>query len=323
MKVEYLSRLKSSLWDLFFLSMQNKRSKSLEKKIIDNFSNKENAKTFDFVFDLVKIFTKSFYEESIAGKTADENLNILNQLINQQITIFWINKLVDRSITPLLLFSVKKSTRIDEIKQTINRILIAVILEEINAKEAENQIKIILKNDYNVSEVLILFIKSLIKSFSDFKEKHSLMDLAVIGKTYLKSMLENRTQEDSFWSKAIKDPIFERKKIIDNWLTNVLQPTSIGLHIGGEQKYNNFINNCKENFELFLDRTLSAEDFEKRLDGELRKFGGEKEELIRPIRESIASYIKFLELARVDDPSLSFLVTIIDEERDSSRKSYT
>ncbi len=42
-----------------------------------------------------------------------------------------------------------------------------------------------------------------------------------------------------------------------------------------------------------------------------------------PIQDSIASSIKFLEIARIDDPSLSLLVFIMDEDVENARRSYT
>ena len=54
----------------------------------------------------------------------------------------------------------------------------------------------------------------------------------------------------------------------------------------------------------------------------MKKFGGEEEELYGPIRDAIASSIKFLELARIDDPSLSLLLMMSNDERELARRSY-
>ncbi len=52
----------------------------------------------------------------------------------------------------------------------------------------------------------------------------------------------------------------------------------------------------------------------------MKEFGGDDEELIMPIRESIAGSVRFLELARIDDPSLSLLLMITDEEREGTKR---
>ena len=155
-----------------------------------------------------------------------------------------------------------------------------------------------------------------------FKEKHGIDELARIGDELLKGS-NLRQQKSQAIVKSLQDPIYERDKLVVEWTKNILIPSCISLQIAGNTAYSNFIEKCKFNFGLFLDQILTADDFEKRLIDDLKKFGGEEEELMKPIHESIANSLRFLELARIDDPSLSILLTIIDEERENSRRGYT
>jgi len=186
-----------------------------------------------------------------------------------------------------------------------------------------NQISTILRNNYNISEELTVFVKSLIKTFAGYKEKYGFDELAKIGEESLKGVKTRQISKQNILTKSLSETLYDRERIINEWVNNILLPSCIVLRIAGEELYNNFVDKCKKNFDLFLDQALTAEDFEKRLNTDLRKFGGDEEELIMPIRESIASSIRFLEIARIDDPSLSLLVLIMDEEVENARKSFT
>ncbi len=268
-------------------------------------------------------FTESFYEELVIGKKPELILDAINLLVYQQIIITWINQIVEQTITPLLLFSIKSAGKIEEVKQIIARVLLAIAQDQVESDEAMNQISTILLNNYNVSEELTVFVKSLIKTFARYKEKYGFDELAKIGEESLKGMKPRQIGKQNILSKSLSDTLYDRERIVNEWVNNILLPSCIVLRIAGEELHNNFVDKCKKNFELFLDQALTAEDFEKRLNTDLRTFGGNEEELIMPIQDSIASSIKFLEIARIDDPSLSLLVFITDEEVENARRSYT
>ncbi len=318
------NQLVDDVWNLFFAYLQNdKKIMQSKTKSIEQLTTANNIKVSEFILELIKDFTASFYEELIDGKKQQMALKSLNLLINQQIIISWINLMVEQSIAPLLIFSVKSYSKIEEIKEVIIRILLASVQDRITSEEAENQISAILTITYNISEELTHFVKSLVKTVIKYKEKHGLEELAKIGEESLKSTNGIGARTRYTIPKTMKDLLYDRGKITNEWMQNILLPSCIGLRIAKKELYTQFIDKCKKNFELFLDQALTAEDFEKRLNEELKKFGGEEEELIMPIRESIASSVRFLEVARIDDPSLSMLLFIIDEERDNTRRTCT
>lgn len=316
--------LKEEVWNLFFNSLQtNKRKSQSEKDFLKKIPTFKDVKISEFIFDLVNDFTESFHEELVFGKKPELILDAINLLVYQQIIISWINQIVEQTITPLLLFSIKSAGKIEEVKQIIARVLLAIAQDQVNSDEAMNQISTILRNNYNVSEELTVFVKSLIKTFASYKEKYGFDELAKIGEESLKGMKPRQVNKRNILSKSLSETLYDRERIVNEWVNNILLPSCIVLRIAGEELYNNFVDKCKKNFELFLDQALTAEDFEKRLNTDLRTFGGNEEELIMPIQDSIASSIKFLEIARIDDPSLSLLVLIMDEEVENARKSFT
>ncbi|NPE08956.1 MAG: hypothetical protein GNW80_11800 [Asgard group archaeon] len=316
--------MKEEIWNLFYNSLQtNKRKSQSENDFLKKISTFKDVKISEFIFDLVNDFTESFYEELVIGKKPELILDAINLLVYQQIIISWINQIVEQTITPLLLFSIKSAGKIEEVKQIIARVLLAIAQDQVNSDEAMNQISTILINNYNVSEELTIFVKSLIKTFARYKEKYGFDELAKIGEESLKGMKPRQIRKQNILSKSLSDTLYDRERIVNEWVNNILLPSCIVLRIAGEELYNNFVDKCKKNFELFLDQALTAEDFEKRLNTDLRTFGGNEEELIMPIQDSIASSIKFLEIARIDDPSLSLLVFIMDEEVENARRSYT
>ena len=316
--------LKEEIWNLFFYSLQtNKRKSQFEKNFLEKIPSFKDLKVAEFIFDLVNDFTESFYEELVYGKKLEVITDAITLLVYQQIIITWISQIVEQTITPLLLFSLKNSGKIEEVKQIIARVFLAIAQDQVDSVEAENQISTILRNNYDLSDNLVVLIKSLIKTFAGYKEKYGFDELAKIGEESIKSMKTRFTGKHSVFSKSITESLYDRERIVDEWVKNILLPSCIVLRIAGEDLHNNFVEKCRRNFDLFLDQTLTAEDFEKRLDIDLKKFGGEEEELIMPIRESIASSIRFLEIARIDDPSLSLLVLIMDEEAENAQKSYT
>ncbi|MGC9780232.1 MAG: hypothetical protein HZR80_13385 [Candidatus Heimdallarchaeota archaeon] len=318
------SQLVDEVWSLFFAYLQNdKKIVQSKTKSIEQLTTANDIKVSEFILELIKDFTASFYEELIDGKNQQMVLKSLNLLINQQILISWINLMVEQSINPLLIFSVKSYSKIEEIKEVIIRILLTSMQDRITSEEAENQISAVLTISYNISEELTHFVKSLVKTVIKYKEKHGLEELAKIGEESLKSTNDIRARTHHTIPKTMKDPLYDHGKIANEWMQNILLPSCIGLRIAKKELYTQFIDKCKKNFELFLDQALTAEDFEKRLNEEFKKFGGEEEELIMPIRESIASSVRFLEVARIDDPSLSMLLFIIDEERENARRTCT
>jgi len=316
--------LKEEVWNLFFNFLQtNKRKSQSENDFLKKIPTFKDVKISEFIFDLVKDFTESFHEELVFGKKPELILDAINLLVYQQIIISWINQIVEQTITPLLLFSIKSAGKIEEVKQIIARVLLAIAQDQVNSDEAMNQISTILRNNYNVSEELVVFVKSLIKTFAGYKEKYGFDELAKIGEESLKGMKPRQISKRNILSKSLSETLYDRERIVNEWVNNILLPSCIVLRIAGEELYNNFVDKCKKNFELFLDQALTAEDFEKRLNADLRTFGGNEEELIMPIQDSIASSIRFLEIARIDDPSLSLLVLIMDEEVENARKSFT
>jgi len=311
---------KSEIRNLFFQSIQN-QGRINEKITIEHLPITIDSRVSEFIMELIKDFTMSFYDDLLHDKSQEEIINSLNLLIYQQIIIAWINYIIEKSITPLVLLAAKTTSRIDKIKQFIARVLLAITQDNIQYTEAENQLKFTFQNEFNLSDELILFINSFIKTYANFKEKYGLEELAKIGEQSLVQNEKIRRIEKANLIKAVQDPIFDREKILMEWTQNILEPASIALRIAGNETYQDFIIKSKKLFELFLDQILTSEDFEKRLDDELRSFGGDEEELIKPIRDSITNSVRFLELARIDDPSLSLLISIIDEERESTRKT--
>lgn len=311
---------KSEIRGLFFQSIQN-QGKSSEMVSIKHLPPTIDSRVTEFIIELIKDFTMSFYDDLIRNKSHEEIIKSLNLLIYQQIIIAWINFIIEKSITPLILLAVKTTSRIDNIKQFIARVLLAITQDNILYTEAENQLKFTFQNEFNLSDELILFINSFIKTFANFKEKYGLEELAKIGEQSLTQYDKLKNIEKINLVKAVQDPVFDREKILNEWSQNILEPACIALRIAGNESYIDFISKSKKLFELFLDKILTSEDFEKRLDNELRSFGGDEEELIKPIRDSITNSVRFLELARIDDPSLSLLISIIDEERDSTRRT--
>jgi hypothetical protein len=272
---------------------------------------------------LVNDFTESFYEELVYHKNPKEVIEAITLLVYQQIIITWINQIVEQSITPLLLFSIKDTKKIENVKQIIARVFLAVAQDQVDSIEAENQIGTVLQNNYDLSENLVVFIKSLIKTFAGFKDEYGFYELAKIGEESTKNMQTRISSKYNILTKSVSETLYDRERIVNEWVKNILLPSCIVLRIAGEELYNNFVEKCKVNFDLFLDQALTAEDFEKRLNDDLMKFGGDEEKLIMPVRESIASSIRFLEIARIDDPSLSLLVMIMEEEVENARKSYS
>ncbi len=316
--------MKEEIWNLFFNSLQtNKRKSQSEKDFLRKIPSFKDQKIAEFIFDLVNDFTESFYEELAYGKKPEVITDAITLLVYQQIIITWISQMVEQTITPLLLFSQKNSGKIEEVKQIIARVFLAIAQDQVDSVEAENQISTILRNNYDLSDNLVVFIKSLIKTFAGFKEKHGFNELAKIGEESIKGKQTRFIGKHHVFSKPISESLYDRERIVDEWVKNILLPSCIVLRIAGEELHNNFVEKCKKNFDLFLNQTLTADDFEKRLNIDLKKFGGEEEELIMPIQESIASSIRFLEIARIDDPSLSLLVLIMDEELDNAQKSYS
>jgi len=320
---ENYEKLREEIWQLFFYNISNfEKKKSPPIDLTGMLPSDEQPRIAEFITGLVTDFTATFYEEIISTDNPETVILSIQEIINQQTVITWLTQLVEQTITPLLIFSVKAMGKVDTIKRTLIRILIATATEEITSNEAAKQAEIILKINYNLSDEIILFVKSIIKSVANFREKYGLDELAKIGeKSISGSTLTRKISQTENLQKSFEDPIFEREKLVNEWLKNILYPSSIGLKIAKEESYLNFIKKVQANFELFLDQKLSADDFTERLDKELKEFGGDDDELIAPIRESIASSTRFLEIARVDDPSLSLLLLIVEEERESTKRT--
>ncbi|MBN1329267.1 MAG: hypothetical protein JXA54_07315 [Candidatus Heimdallarchaeota archaeon] len=313
--------IKQTIRDLFFetLTSNGKAKNKLPRKI----SIGTDALISEFITQLINDFSTSFYEDLMEYEKLNDILVSLNDLTSQQILISWIDQLVENSIAPLLIFSVKTPKKIDIIKQIITRVLIAIAQGEIKTIEAENKIVNDLSNNYNLTNELVLFIKSIVKTFAQFNGKYGLRELAKIGEESIKSADSHLKKTTSNVTKSLNETIYEKERIITEWSKNVLLPASIGLRIAEKKSYNEFIENSRKNFELFLDQALTANDFEKRVNDDLKKFGGDDEELILSIVESIVSSVKFLELARIDDPSLSLLVVLGDEEIENAKRGFT
>ncbi|NHK30272.1 MAG: hypothetical protein FK730_02900 [Asgard group archaeon] len=311
---------KSEIKNLFFQSIQ-KQGILNGKVVIKHLPKNIDSRVSEFIIELIRDFTMSFYDDLLRDKSQEQIISSLNLLIYQQIIIAWINYIIEKSITPLLLLAVKTTSRVDKIKQFIARVLLAISQDNIQFVEAENQLKFTFQNEFNMPEELILFITSFIKTFAKFKEKYGLEELAKIGEQSLRQLERMKSIEKGNLIKAVQDPIFDREKILNEWTNNILEPACIALRIAGNEPYLEFVTKSKKLFELFLDKILTSEDFEKRLDKELRSFGGDDDELIKPIRESITNSVRFLELARIDDPSLGLLISIIDEEREGTKRT--
>ena len=310
--------IKQEVWKMFFSKLQKIDYQSNLQKLIPP---EEEIRVLDFISSLVSDFTDSFYDEMIEETNPKKVIDSLNELINQQTILTWIELTIEQTITPLLVFALKSQSQITEAQQILARILLAIVQERITPEEASTQTATILQNNYNLSEEAILFVQSFIKTIANFRNNNGLEELARIGERTIEASNKNIA---SIRKKATHystiDPIENRPRMINEWTKNILEPACIGLKIAGEKLYSKFIEKCKANFELFLDQSLSAADFEKRLDTEIKKFGGDDEELILPIRESIAGSVRFLEVARIDDPSLSLLLLITEEERESTKR---
>jgi len=311
---ENFVKLREEIWQLFFSTISNfGKESSPPIDLTGVLSPEEQPQITEFITGLVTDFTSAFHEEMMSAENPESVITSIKQMVDQQTVIMWLTQIVEQTIAPLLIFSVKAMGKVDEAKRILIRVLVATAIEQISSDEAAKQAETILKINYDLSDEIILFVKSIIKSVANFKEKHGIEELAKIGEKSIASSENLR--------KSIEDPIFEREKLVNEWMKNILLPSSIGLQIAGEESYEKFIKKVQANFELFLDQKLSAEDFTERLDKELKEFGGEDEELISPIRESIAASTRFLEIARVDDPSLSLLLLIVEEERESTKRT--
>jgi hypothetical protein len=311
-------KFKEEVRILFFDSIQNPQTIK-ERNGFIKLPPYLDASIKEFITELIKDFSLSFYEDLLEGKSKQQIIKSLNLLIYQQIVLSWINYVVDKSITPLIILAVKSSRQIEEIKEFIARLLLAIAQDTVQYEEAKNQILFTFKNEYKLSEELTLFINAFIKTFANFKEKHGLEELAKIGEFSINQQKQTKSRIDLV--KTVQDPIYDRDKIVNEWIQNILKPATIGLLIAGTDEYKTFIGKCQKHFELFLDKILTSDDFEKRLEEELLEFGGDDEELIKPIRETITNSVRFLELARIDDPSLSLLIAIIDEEREGTKRT--
>jgi hypothetical protein len=314
--------LKTEVQKLFFTTLQKKKRQKSEKEKIRKLLDDKDQTSADFIFSLFEDFTASFYEEILQEENPGAVLKAIRLLINQQILIAWIEQLIEQSMGPILIFSISSVGKIEKAKQAITRILLATLKQEIKPEEATNQLEQTLQQDYQLGKEGLLFIKSLVQTVGRFRELYGLDELAKIGEQSLIVptdklafvRINKRAQE------AIEDQIIDREQITEEWIKNIVKPATIGLRMAGEEKYNAFLDQCITNFQLFLDNTLSADDFEKRLRAELEKFGGSEEKLIKPIQDSIANAVKFLELARKDDPSLGLLLMLIDEEREETKR---
>lgn len=319
---ENYEKLREEIWQLFFSTISNFGKESSPINLEGILSLEEQQRISEFITGLVTDFSSAFYEEIMSANDPETVITYIKQMVDEQTVIMWLTQLVEQTIAPLLIFSVKAMGKVDEAKRILIRILVATAIEQISSDEAAKQAETILKINYELSDEIILFVKSLIKSVASFKEKYGIGELAKIGeKSIASSSITRRISQSENLRKSIEDPIFEREKLVSEWMKNILLPSSIGLKIAGEESYDNFIKKVQANFELFLDQKLSADDFTERLDKELKSFGGDEEELIAPIRESIAASTRFLEIARVDDPSLSLLLLIVEEERESTKRT--
>ncbi|NHJ86450.1 MAG: hypothetical protein FK734_13380 [Asgard group archaeon] len=321
---EVYSKFKEEIWSLFFSTLQsNKQQTEINTQIKKKYPTIADANASEFIISLINDFSLTFYEELVLEKNTDVIMEGIQTLIDQQVIMSWIAQLVEQTFTPLLAFKLNSLGKLEEVKQVITRILIALVQEEINSVEAENQITIIFQNYYNLADELIIFIKSIVKTIGQYREKYGLEELARLAEksiskigSSLQKSIEKRTI-----IKSMKDPIYERENVVNEWMKNILGPATIGLRIAGKDKYNGFMESTRKNFELFLDQALSADDFEKRLQNDLTSFGGDDEELILPIRESISNSVRFLEIARIDDPSLSLLLMLIEEEKEGTKRN--
>jgi len=321
---ELTKELKEGIWKIFFQTLQLNRNKEEETAIANQLKKLANENIIDFVLDLIKDFSFSFHEDFTEGVSPEEVTESLEQFINQQVIIEWIDYLVEFSITPLLILSLKEPYKIKKGKEIITRIFLAIVQGLIGKEEAETQLQTVLTNELQVPEEPLRFVSAMARTIARGMEKFGLTGLAKIAEETLKEKKEITIQRKyTNVRQAAKEIIFDREKVMEEWEKNILQPATIGLRMAGKERYKGFITSCKKNFELFLDQLLSASDFEKRIDKELRKFGGKEEELMQPIRDSIVSSVKFLELARIDDPTLSLLMMIIDEEREITKRNCT
>jgi len=321
-ELEKQERIEEETRKFFFsILMKESERKKIEVEIRKIIPKEDEVRIAYFIIGLVNDFTNSFYDEIILKQKPKQIIESVQQLIDQQIVINWIEQAVQQSLMPILIYSLKTQANISDAQQAITKVLLAIIQEQITAEEASNQVATVLGNIYNVPEEVILFIQSFVRTVAIFGEKNGLEGLARIGEASYNKDNKYAERNKQIIQAAI-DPIIDRKRIIKVWVKNILDPSCIALKIGGKEIYEDFIQKCKLNFELFLDNSLSAEDFEKRLDIELKKFGGDDEELILPIRESIASSVRFLEIARIEDPSLSLLLMIMDDEKENMKKFY-
>jgi len=320
---EITKQLKEGIWKIFFQTLQLDQNKKEEEAIVTELKKLANENIINFVLELIKDFSYSFHEDFTEDVKPEEVIESLEQFISQQVIIEWVDYLVEFSIAPLLILSLKEPYKIEKGKEMITRVFLAIIQGLLEKEEAETQLRTLLTNELQLAEEPIRFVSAMARTIARANETIGLKGLATIAEETLERKKETTRRKYTNVRQATKEIIFDREKVIEEWEKNVLQPATIGLRIAGEEQYKRFITSCKKNFELFLDQLLSASDFEKRVDKELRKFGGKEEELMQPIRESIVSSVRFLELARIDDPSLSLLMMIIDDEREGTKRNCT
>ncbi|MFW9922378.1 MAG: hypothetical protein ACFFDW_03715 [Candidatus Thorarchaeota archaeon] len=314
-------QLKEEIWHFFITKLQQKSAREIHKRIQKIISSDDKGKVDEFILGLVGDFTETFFEEMFHADNPTTTCEAIQQLIDQQLILKWVENIVERTFSPLLFFAIEKQSKITDLLQIITRIILVTIQDKIELQEAIAQLSMYINYNYKLKDELVGFIKSFVQSTVKFKEKYGMAELAKIAEIDLKTTGTMPTTH-RMKIKLTTDTILDRERVIDEWKKNILEPSCIGIKIAGDEAYNNFIEKCTNNFELFLDQTLTSDDFDKRLDNQLKSFGGDDEELIEPIRDTISNSIRFLEIARIDDPSLSFLLLLLDDERATSKRFF-
>jgi len=181
-------------------------------------SPEEQPQITEFITGLVTDFTSAFHEEMMSAENPESVITSIKQMVDQQTVIMWLTQIVEQTIAPLLIFSVKAMGKVDEAKRILIRVLVATAIEQISSDEAAKQAETILKINYDLSDEIILFVKSIIKSVANFKEKHGIEELAKIGeKSIASSSITKRITQSENLRKSIEDPIFEREKLVNEW----------------------------------------------------------------------------------------------------------
>ncbi|MEA2070445.1 MAG: hypothetical protein U9O98_04060 [Asgard group archaeon] len=324
---EDYSHIKSEIQKQFFNILQiEKVSSRTKKQIIQNITQYLGDKDIigDFIIGLLIDFSKSFQEDLLSKKNEQAILSSITKLINQQILMQFVDDFVIKTFSPVLMFSLKSLNDVKPALEAIKRVIIQLLQENISPEEAENKVQLLLQQNYHLPEESALLVSSIIRSIGSFAQKQGIDNFSIIAEEYLlpDHNLSTYQQLLKKLQTELEEPITHRDKITSIWIQTILEPATIGLTMAGKQKYQEFTKRCKQLFQLILDQSLTADDFEMRLQKLFEIYDSEDIEEFKPIQQAIVSSIRFIELARIDDPQLEILLNLYEEDLEYQKKRY-